>query len=168
MVTDVVRARSRPPNRKRRRAPRSIFVPSNLGRFACDRIALAAFRGARACAGKLVKTSYSFERVWHKRSGSRVCEVLERLFRFVMTGNPGRFLYQIQRCWKVVPGNTQRCITGISATHNDSCFYFAIFFARLCPRQRQRSTSLDYALKLDMLVVLAVFAFVGAIILGAF
>ena len=34
--------------------------------------------------------------------------------------------------------------------------------------KRQRSTSLDYALKLDMLVVLAVFTFVGAIILGAF
>src|SRR5579864_2269068 len=54
-----------------------------------------------------------------------------------------------------------RCITGITATHNVSYFYYAGCFARLCPRQRQRSTSLGYALKLDMLVVLAVFAFVG-------
>ena len=168
MVTDVVRARSRPPNRKRRLTPPSIFVPSNLGRFARDRIAFGAFRVARSRTGKLVKAWYSVERVWHKRSGSRVCEVLERLFRFVMTGNPERFLYQIQWCWNVVLGNTQRCITGISATHNGSYFNSAIFFARLWPRQRQRSTSLDYALKLDMLVVLAVFAFVGAIILGAF
>ena len=138
------------------------------GRFARDRIALGAFRGARACAGRLVKPRIPSTGSGKNVPGSRVCEVLERLFRFVMTGNLERFLYQIQRRWKAVLGNTQRCITGISATHNDSCFYSAIFFARLCPRQRQRSTSLDYALKLDMLVVLAVFAFVGAIILGAF
>jgi len=59
-------------------------------------------------------------------------------------------------------------IAGIAAAHNKSCFNWRSYFAKLWSRQRRRSTSLDLALKLDMLVVLAVFMFVGAILLGAF
>src|SRR5215469_16284526 len=109
------------------RAPRPISAPSNLGPLRARSDRARAFRAARACAGRLVKPRIPSTGSGKNVPGSRVCEVLERLFRFVMTGNLERFLYQIQRRWKTVLGNTQRCITGISATHNDSCFYSAIF-----------------------------------------
>jgi hypothetical protein len=56
----------------------------------------------------------------------------------------------------------------MAAAHNISCFNSAVCFARLTPRQQGRSTSVDLALKLDMLVMLAVFTFVGSDLLGAF
>jgi len=47
-------------------------------------------------------------------------------------------------------------------------FTLAQFSARLDSLQQGRSTNVDLALRLDVLAVCAVFAFVGAILLGAF
>jgi hypothetical protein len=47
-------------------------------------------------------------------------------------------------------------------------FCLAQFSARLDSLQQGRSTNVDLALRLDVLAVCAVFAFVGAILLGAF
>jgi hypothetical protein len=47
-------------------------------------------------------------------------------------------------------------------------FCLAQFSATLESLQQGRSTNVDLALRLDVLAVCAVFAFVGAILLGAF
>jgi hypothetical protein len=57
----------------------------------------------------------------------------------------------------------------ISALQNIWCFGFAAAFARLCSCvTSEGACDVDLALRLDVLVVCAVFAFVGAILLGAF
>ena len=56
----------------------------------------------------------------------------------------------------------------IAAMQKQFLFNSAGHFARLPQRQPAWSPSVDLALKLDMIVVLAVFTFVGAILLGAF
>ena len=84
-----------------------------------------------------------------------------------MTGNLGSFISKYHGV-----ANARLTIDGfageIAATHNISYFSLRRRFARLCLAQLGWSTFVDLALKLDMLVVLAVFTFLGAILLGAF
>jgi hypothetical protein len=56
----------------------------------------------------------------------------------------------------------------IPAAQHAYRFCFGAFSASLCRFDHEGARDVDIALRLNMLAVLAVFAFVGAILLGAF
>jgi O-antigen/teichoic acid export membrane protein len=66
----------------------------------------------------------------------------------------------------IIEGLRQACLP-YSALQNISRFGYASLFARLHSIERE-ANNVNLALRLDVLAVLAVFAFVGAILLGVF
>jgi hypothetical protein len=67
-----------------------------------------------------------------------------------------------------MPPIIQRSHAAILATHNISRFWEQADSARLISRQTSREHFVDLALNLNVLAICAVFAFVGAVLLGAF